>query len=162
VSSDYSADLLEQVVVQDRASRRLFVFSAESTVEAAREWLSSGAEGCDHQGYPLVNDAGHVVGLLTRRDLLAPGVMGPLRTLVKRSPAVVYGDSSLRQALQVMLRAEVGRLVVVDRSAPRAPIGILTRSDILGAHAAEPGPASFKRRPIVVVATPQVRAAAEG
>jgi CBS domain-containing protein len=34
-----------------------------------------------------------------------------------------------------MVRENVGRLIVVDREAPRRIIGILTRSDLLGAHA---------------------------
>jgi len=33
-----------------------------------------------------------------------------------------------------MLQEEVGRLPVVSRSAPRKPVGILTRSDLLAAH----------------------------
>jgi len=33
-----------------------------------------------------------------------------------------------------MLQEEVGRLPVVSRSAPRKPVGILIRSDLLAAH----------------------------
>jgi signal-transduction protein with cAMP-binding, CBS, and nucleotidyltransferase domain len=33
-----------------------------------------------------------------------------------------------------MVRQRVGRLPVVSRAAPRKVIGILTRSDLLGAH----------------------------
>jgi H+/Cl- antiporter ClcA len=153
VSSDYSADLLEQATVRDRASRRIFALPASSTVEAMRQWLASGATGAGHQGYPLVDSAGHLVGLLTRRDLLAPGAHGELRALIKRSPVVVYGDSSLRQALDLMVRARVGRLVVVERAHPRAPVGVLTRSDILGAHVGEHGPVGAKK-PTIVLATP--------
>ena len=72
--------------------------------------------------------------MLTRRDLLAPSATGELRSLVRRPPVVVFTDSSLRQALDQMLAAGVGRLVVVERAAPRRPVGILTRSDLLGAH----------------------------
>jgi H+/Cl- antiporter ClcA len=155
VSSDYSADLLEQATVRDRAARHIFALPAASTVEAMRQWLASGAAGSGHQGYPLVDGAGHLVGLLTRRDLLAPGAHGELRALVKRAPVIVYGDSSLRQALDLMVRARVGRLVVVERSNPHVPVGVLTRSDILGAHVGEHGPASAKK-PTIVLPTPQV------
>lgn len=134
VSGDYAADLLEQLIVADSASRQLVALVATSTVEEARAWLASRAPGTDHQGYPIVDQAGNAVGLLTLRDLLAPDAVGSLAGLVRRRPVVVYTDSSLRQALDQMLRASVGRLLVVERTAPLRPVGILTRSDLLGAH----------------------------
>jgi CIC family chloride channel protein len=82
--------------------------------------------------------------------------------LVKRSPVVVTGDTSLRQALDLMVRARVGRLVVVERTDLKVPVGILTRSDLLGAHAAEHGQAGVKRPSVVVVATPRAEVAARG
>ena len=57
-----------------------------------------------------------------------------VRDLVKRPPAVVFEDSSLREAADHMVQEGVGRLPVVSRSNPRKPIGILTRSDLLAAH----------------------------
>ncbi|HXJ20136.1 MAG TPA: chloride channel protein [Polyangia bacterium] len=135
VSNEYAADLLDHLLVKDSATRQLVTFAAASTVEATRAWLASGAEGSDHQGFPVLDAAGRVLGVVTRRDLLAPSARGELRGLISRPPVVVFLDSSLRQALDQMLRAGVGRLVVVDRGDPTRPVGILTRSDLLGAHA---------------------------
>ena len=145
VIGEYSADLLEQLVVRDRASSGLVVLPAGQSVESTRQWLASGIEGSGHQGYPVVDATGRVLGLLTRRDLLGGAAVGDLRALVKRAPVTVYPDHSLRQALDLMLRASVGRLVVVERANPGAPIGILTRSDILGAHAVATEPPRPKR-----------------
>jgi signal-transduction protein with cAMP-binding, CBS, and nucleotidyltransferase domain len=47
---------------------------------------------------------------------------------------VAYEDNSLREAADHMLRENIGRLPVVKREAPRIPVGMLTRSDILAAH----------------------------
>ena len=55
--------------------------------------------------------------------------------LIHRPPAVVFADMSLREAADHMVREEVGRLPVVDRSDPSRVVGILTRSDLLSAHA---------------------------
>ena len=55
----------------------------------------------------------------------------PVRSLARRPPITVDAAQSLRDVVQVMARAEVGRVIVVDRAAPRQPIGILTRSDII-------------------------------
>jgi H+/Cl- antiporter ClcA len=161
VTSEYSADLLEQLVVKDSASRQLVTFAADTTAEAARAWLASGADGSDHQGYPVVDAAGRALGVLTRRDLLAPSAKGDLRRLLRRPPVIVFSDSSLRQALDQMLRAGVGRLIVVERGDHTRPVGILTRSDLLGAHAprhrSQPA-----RDPSVIVVPPQVVVAAAG
>jgi H+/Cl- antiporter ClcA len=135
VSSDYAADLLDQVLVRERASRQLVTLSVDSTAREVGAWMDGPAEGSGHQGFPVVDDAGHVVGVLTRRDFLSAEPDATLRELVKRPPVVVSLDSTLRAALDQMLRASVGRVVVVDRADPRRPVGILTRSDLLGAHA---------------------------
>ncbi|HVY39227.1 MAG TPA: chloride channel protein [Polyangia bacterium] len=134
VSGDYAADLLDQLLVKDSATRQPVTLDADTTADGARAWLASGAAGSDHQGYPVVERDGRVIGVLTRRDLLAPTATGELRRLVRRPPVVVFTDSSLRQALDQMLSAGVGRLVVVERAAPTRAVGILTRSDLLGAH----------------------------
>jgi hypothetical protein len=63
-----------------------------------------------------------------------------------------------------MVRARVGRLMVVERANPGVPVGILTRSDILGAHVGEQAPTSAKRSSVVVAvpfaAAPEVDASA--
>ena len=99
-------------------------------------WLTSGAGGASHQGFPVVNAAGILVGVVTRRDALGSEAPGQLTVgaVVKRGPAVIYGDNTLREAADHMVREGVGRLVVVDRQGPPRPIGILTRSDLLSAH----------------------------
>jgi chloride channel protein, CIC family len=161
VSSEYSADLLDQLLVKESATRQLVTFAAESTADAARAWLASGVDGSGHQGYPVVDAAGRVLGVLTRRDLLDPAANGELRRLVRRPPVIVFVDSSLRQALDQMLRAGVGRLIVVDRQDPTRPVGILTRSDLLGAHAPRHR-AQVARDPSLVVVPPPIAVAAAG
>lgn len=52
----------------------------------------------------------------------------------RRAPAIVFDDSTLREAADHMVEESVGRLPVVNRSNPRRVIGIITRSDILSAH----------------------------
>jgi CBS domain-containing protein len=58
----------------------------------------------------------------------------PLSVLLRRPAAVVFEDSSLRQAADHMVREDVGRLPVVSREQPDVVIGILTRSDLLAAQ----------------------------
>ncbi|HKO47431.1 MAG TPA: CBS domain-containing protein, partial [Polyangiaceae bacterium] len=55
--------------------------------------------------------------------------------ILRRAPAVVFDDNSLREAADLMVSHGVGRLPVVSRSAQQRVIGMLTRSDLLAAHA---------------------------
>jgi len=136
VVGEYSADFLEQLIVRDVARNSVVTLSAQDPLEKVRAWMSSNGTGSSHQGFPVVDARGALVGVLTRRDLLSPTAdpAQPLSALVKRPPAVAFEDSSLREAADLMVREGVGRLPVVRREAPHQPVGILTRSDLIAAH----------------------------
>jgi CBS domain-containing protein len=99
-----------------------------------------------HQGYPVMDARGQLVGMVTRSDLAGcalrqhdldwlrvADVMGSRVVIVARQ------DERLRDAAERMLAAGVGRLPVVAADAPDHLIGILSRSDVLKAlaHRAE-------------------------
>jgi CBS domain-containing protein len=136
VPAEYSADYLEQVMARTAASRPVVTLNAGEDLGAVRRWLASEEPGSRHQGYPVVNASGDLVGVVTRRNLLNPAHPDaePVRSLVSRPPAVVYEDSTLREAADHMLNEDIGRLPVVSRDEPHKVVGILTRSDLLKAH----------------------------
>ncbi len=135
VPTGYAADVLDQLVVRDVASRRVVTMRAEDSVGQVRAWMESGAAGATHQGFPVVNEAGHVTGVLTRRDLInARGELGrPVGELIRRPPKIVYDDCTLRQAMDHLVNHDIGRLPVVRR-ADASLVGIVTRSDLLKAY----------------------------
>jgi chloride channel protein, CIC family len=108
-----------------------------SSLDEVREWIASGAGGTTHQGFPVVNSEGLLVGVVTRRDLLAPEYAGSesVRQVIRRPPVVVFEDSTLRDAADQMVVNEVGRLPVVRRDETLKVVGIISRSDLLTAHA---------------------------
>ena len=66
------------------------------------------------------------------------GPEGPDRSVgsvIKRPAVVIFPDSTLRDAADQMVRTQVGRLAVVERSDHRRLVGILSRSDLIAAHA---------------------------
>ncbi|HZU85350.1 MAG TPA: chloride channel protein, partial [Polyangiaceae bacterium] len=134
VVSDYAADFLEQMLVRDVAAAPVVVLRADDAVARVRSWIGDHAAGSSHQGFPVVDGDDRVVGVVTRRDLLAPGAGETVRDLVKRPAVVIFEDSSLREAADHMVRERVGRLPVVSRDDPARVIGMLTRSDIIAAH----------------------------
>jgi CBS domain-containing protein len=137
VRVEYTADYLAQRLVRETAKGDVVSLRAWDSLRDVRAWLSSHAPGSSHQGFPVVDEAGMLVGVLTRRDLIGSteDESVPLLALVRRVPVVVFADNTLRDAADHMVRAGVGRLPVVDRDAPSVVIGMISRSDLLGAHA---------------------------
>jgi CBS domain-containing protein len=134
VRTEYDVDYLSRVAVREAASRDVVALDADDALGEVREWIAGG--GTTHHGFPVVDAQQRLVGVVTHRDLLDPA-MPPerrVRDVVKRPPAVVYEDHTLREAADHMIREGVGRLVVVDRRAPARVTGVLTRSDLLLAH----------------------------
>lgn len=121
--------------MSDVASTPAVVLRASDTVEQVRAWIASRSGGSSHQGFPVVDEDDRLIGVVTRRDLLEPSSAGALRERIARPPAVVFDDSSLREAADHMVREGVGRLPVVTRDDPERVVGVITRSDILAAHA---------------------------
>jgi CBS domain-containing protein len=137
VRVEYTADYLAQRLVRETALRDVVALRAAHTLGEVRRWLASHAPGSAHQGFPVVDERGLLVGVLTRRDLIGSEAdeSVSLSTMIRRPPVVVFTDNTLRDAADQMVRAGVGRLPVVDRSAPRRVVGMLSRSDLLSAHA---------------------------
>jgi CIC family chloride channel protein len=136
VRTEYSVDHLDQVFVSQVASRNLVTLPAERTLGEVRAWLADGAGGAEHQGFPVVDAAGSLVGVVTRRDLVGER-SDALRVsdVITRPPVVVFETSTLRDAADHMVLEGVGRLAVVSSAAPNRVTGIVTRSDIITAHA---------------------------
>jgi H+/Cl- antiporter ClcA/predicted transcriptional regulator len=137
VRPEYAVDHLAQVLVRDVGVREVVTLRAEDDLATVRAWVAAGAEGATHQGFPVLDADERLVGVVTRRDLLDPtlGDGLPLRAVLRRAPVVVYDDNTLRDAADQMVMERVGRLPVVRRGADREVIGIISRSDLLAAHA---------------------------
>ena len=129
VPAEYHADYLDRIIVAEACSREVVALRDDTTIGEADATLAT------HQGFLVVDAAGHLIGVITRRDFLGKPRDARLRDLVQRPPAIVFLDMTLRDAADHMVRENVGRLPVVAREDPRRVIGILTRSDLLEAHA---------------------------
>jgi CBS domain-containing protein len=134
VPHEYEADFLDQVLVRDVASKTLVSLKGEQTLTQVRDWISTRSPGTSHQGFAVM-DAGRLLGVLTRRQLLDHSLAGetPLATLIQRPPIIIYNDNTLRDAADHMVNHDVGRLPVIDRQT-RHVVAMITRSDLLGAH----------------------------
>jgi H+/Cl- antiporter ClcA/CBS domain-containing protein len=129
VPMEYAADFLDRIGVADACSREVVVFRASQTAGEIHAVVAT------HQGFPVVDDDdGRLLGVVTRKNFMDRDPNTRVGDLITRPPAVVFLDSSLRDAADHMVREDVGRLPVVDRADPSRVIGIITRSDLLRAH----------------------------
>jgi H+/Cl- antiporter ClcA/CBS domain-containing protein len=136
VLAEYSTDYLAHLLIKDWALRSVVTLRASEPVAAVRAWIESRVAGTSHQGFPVLDDKGTMIGVLTRRDLFDGEPAGrTLGELINRPPAYIYEDCTLRDAADHMARHGVGRLPVVTRTRPYAIVGIVTRSDLVSAHA---------------------------
>jgi CIC family chloride channel protein len=141
VRTEYAVDHLAHVLVRDVATRDVVSLAADDLLSGARAWLAGELADAratsSHQGFPVVDEEGRLVGVVTRRDLLDPRHDDECRIaeIVRRPPAVVFEDSTLRDAADHMVVERVGRLPVVSRADWSRVVGIISRSDLLAAHA---------------------------
>jgi H+/Cl- antiporter ClcA/CBS domain-containing protein len=137
VPADYAADYLDRILVRDACTRQVVTLRAEQPLHEVRAWLDEGGADAKHQGFPVVDAQGALRGVVTRRDLLDRRVPGerPVGELVARPALVVREDHSLREAADHMVGADVGRLVVLAADGSHRMAGIITRGDLLAAHA---------------------------
>lgn len=135
--ADYEADSLDQILVGSVATRPPVTIEASSTIGELRAWIGSGRPGSTHQGFPVVNGTGGLVGMMTRRDLANPEWKEHQTAVevMRQLPRYVYEDSTVRQGADHMVNHGIGRLPVVNRETPPKVVGILTRSDVLSAFA---------------------------
>ncbi|MFZ0247150.1 chloride channel protein [Candidatus Binatus sp.] len=136
VPSEYTADFLAQMLVRDVASREVVSLGEHLTLAEVRSRIAEGRPGSNYQGFPVLNDSGQLIGVVTRRDLLDPARMPTelVGELTIKNHAVIFEDNTLSEANELMVSEGVGRLPVVDHDNQRKVIGIISRRDIMSAN----------------------------
>jgi H+/Cl- antiporter ClcA len=146
VSREYSVDPLELLSVGDVMATDLVTIAASAPLKriVTEFFLGSGKQR--HQGYPVVDAQGQLLGVITKASLLENWVAATLKgekpadldnspiiayDLIQGQPVTVFAWESCRAAAQRMAQAGVGRLPVVSREDPKRLLGIITRSDLL-------------------------------
>jgi CBS domain-containing protein len=150
ISREYSVDPLERTSVGEVMTKEVVTVPAALPMgRLVREFFLGGTAQV-HQGYPVVDQAGKLLGIITKTNLLDHWFSVFNRDLdntqhhieaiitydlVVGEPITAFAWESCRTAAERMAQHSVGRLVVVDDDDPGKPIGFLTRSDLLTARA---------------------------
>jgi CBS domain-containing protein len=150
VSREYTVDPLERLSIGEVMTTEVVVIPGSLPVKELWGQYFSGIGHRKHQGYPVVDPGGQLLGVVTKSNLLNHWVAAlargtdrdeleiePIITfdLIHRQPITAFPWESCRTAVERMAQAEVGRLVVVSEDNPEKVVGIVTRSDLLKPHA---------------------------
>ena len=92
-----------------------------------------------HHGFPVVDKAGNLRGMITLADVEAGMSSGDMKLTVADIATTnlikAYPDESLHDVVHRLGTSEVGRIPVVDRKKQSRLIGVLRRHDIVKAYA---------------------------
>jgi H+/Cl- antiporter ClcA len=133
---EYGIDPLERVRIEECMTQPVVSISYKFSVQEVMEKFFS--SGTRHRGYPVTNEQGNIISVITSTDILNTSITSAENKAVQikelisdRAPIVAYPKESCRLAAERMAYYNIGRLPVVSRSNPSQLLGIITRSDLL-------------------------------
>ena len=121
----YDLRVLEKIPVKNIMTRNIITINKKESVDKLKEYI----EKYRHMGYPVVDDDGKLVGVVTFRDLekgkkTIEDIMTPRDKLIFISP-----ETSASESQKIMAKMDIGRLLVLDERGEL--IGIVSRGDIV-------------------------------
>jgi CBS domain-containing protein len=141
LTREYSIDPLEVLFVEEVMWSDVVTFCADEPLRevVARFLAPEHVQRHDRQHrqrlYPVVDRAGRLVGVLSRRDLLDAALTEVDGRLVSdvmvADPVTVHGDQTLREVAYLFAESGVTRAPVVDEDDPTRLVGLVTLTQLL-------------------------------
>ncbi|MGB8648900.1 MAG: chloride channel protein [Anaerolineae bacterium] len=140
VHQDYEADVLRQVNVGDVMIKNAPTIKAEMLVTELADQIARGDPSvARHQALPILDAQGQLAGIITRGDVLraiesdTDGKMTVLEA-ASRDLILAHPDESVYDAVERMLKHDIGRLLIVSPRNQKELVGYLGRSEVLAAR----------------------------
>jgi len=126
VRADYQVDVLGTATVGEVMTTDVETLPIDATIGDARARFRQGA----HSAYPLVDEAGGCVGIVSRNDLIVEELPddAPLADVASRDVVTADPGDHLLDALRRILEEDVEHLPVIEGG---HLVGICTRTDIM-------------------------------
>lgn len=140
IPQEYEADILKQITVAEVMDKNPATVPASMPLSELADHIAKGTpQFTRRQGLPILDEAGRLVGIITRGDVLKrleESADRHLTVLDAGSDSLIatYPDELVHDAVTKMLQNDIGRLVVVSRDDPKTLIGYLGRGAVLEAR----------------------------
>ncbi|HJT45047.1 MAG TPA: chloride channel protein [Chthoniobacterales bacterium] len=140
IAREYSVDLFELARVSDVMDKDIPLIPAKTPLPRYSARIASGDPlVCTKQASFLGDENGDLIGIITRGDVVrAFGRRDDEKLTVEEVGStkliVTFPDETLHDAIALMLKHDIGRLPVVERSNPRKVLGYLGRASIMNAR----------------------------
>jgi CBS domain-containing protein len=124
-------DALAHVKVEDVMTRKVKTVPQNMTVSQLLDLMAKQ----QHIAYPVVNDNGEPVGMITLEEAAVIDKERRDKTLVgqiiRRKPVIVHPGETALDAFKKMSGYETGRVLVIDPANPEQIMGMITKTDLM-------------------------------
>lgn len=138
IHQDYESDVLQHTLVSETMDQDAPTITAEVRLSEVADRIARNDPGVGrHQAMLVLDSQGKLAGIITRGDILRGLEKDSSMTVLdasSRNIVVTHPDETLHEALEKMLRYNVGRLPVVERGDEGRIVGYLGRPGIMAAR----------------------------
>ncbi len=142
LSREYVVDPLEALAVEDVMRKNITAFPAESTIAELEAALAHNDNPRGQRVYPVIDGNQHLLGVMTRNDLLSAitnepsgnGANVQLSQVVAKAPVVAFPEEPLRMVVNRMAATGLTRFPVVTQNGGPKLVGLIGLEDLLKAR----------------------------
>ncbi|RJS84607.1 CBS domain-containing protein [Candidatus Bathyarchaeota archaeon] len=124
-------NLLSSLKAEHIMTKNVITVTPETTLEGLLAIMTR----YHHTGYPIVDDEGKLLGIVTFDDIskVLPSKRGGVlvREVAHSKIVTAHPDSSLMEIYEKMIQHKIGKIIIVDRKDHRKLLGIITKTDIM-------------------------------
>jgi CIC family chloride channel protein len=137
---EYTVDPFEVMRVRDIMAHPVHTLAASLSMSDTLAFFQAESGVTRHRSYPVVDDAAHVIGMVSRSDVLRWSREGWRvdETLGEQLNAaellVAYPEDRVGELADRMIAADVGRVPIIERGSG-ALVGLVARRDLLRVRA---------------------------
>lgn len=127
-------NIMRAITVAEAMAREYPAVTPATSLEALGELFHK----TGHHGFPVLDEKGDLLGIVTLQDFdrvtAAGTTAGTVEDIYVRDPITAFPDETLEEAVRRLGAKDIGRAPVVDRHNPRQLLGVLSASDISRAY----------------------------
>ena len=122
---------LSSLTIEEVMTKDVISLPPKTTVEELEKMMIKG----HHVGYPVVDEKGKLIGIVTFEDMIKvpPEKRSETRVeeIASKKLIIAYPDESVLEAYKKMMKYKIGRILIVEKENPTKLIGIITRTDVM-------------------------------